>query len=173
MSMPHSTVFCTGCDYKKGLASRSITLRYQLPNGAVAEGYRLSAWCKSCDGIVDAEALFDRDKIQAELSRIEAERPSWLVRLICRMLGGKDTSREERAGYEARLEFLRLRKSGPRCLACGGHELELLKLDGSGTPHACGGMLKVKAPDPRAPRFFYGEGVVSMDVEGNRLQQDV
>lgn len=169
--MANRKITCTGCDYVSMIRPRRITLNYYLPEGGVVKGYRRVAWCNSCSDITDAEALFDVAEIKAELGRIEAERPNFFVRLVDRALGGGDRSREERAEYEAQLQFLKLRKSGPRCLECCGTQIQPLNVEESGTLHTCGGRLIVEDADQDTPRMTYRPEVVSMDVEGNRLRQ--
>lgn len=64
MSMSNIWVRCFGCDFEGVIQRRPITLEYVLPNGTIIEGYRVNAWCSSCNSITNAEEELDVASIQ-------------------------------------------------------------------------------------------------------------
>jgi hypothetical protein len=72
MSMPSSTIRCTGCDYETIDHCQPIRLTYRLEDGSEVSGGRSVGWCYSCDSYVDIEnhseqAIYDRIATYHEL----------------------------------------------------------------------------------------------------------
>ena len=78
MSMPSSTIRCTGCDYETIDHCQPIRLTYRLEDGSEVSGGRSVGWCYSCDSYVDIEnhseqAIYDRIATYQELRNQSAE----------------------------------------------------------------------------------------------------
>ena len=77
MSMPSSTIRCTGCDYEAIDHCRPIRLTYRLEDGSEVSGGRSVGWCYSCDSYVDIEnhseqTIYDCIAIYQELGNQSA-----------------------------------------------------------------------------------------------------
>lgn len=79
MSIPNDYVHCHGCDFKGVIIRRPITLEYVLPCRTVVQGYRVSAWCSTCDNITDAEDAFDAASIQSEIDSLRRKQAGDVV----------------------------------------------------------------------------------------------
>ncbi len=125
---------CTGCDWT-GYGALGIGLRrYRLPSGLYLNINRTTAWCHSCGtlgaaeaipAVEDTEALIAREEAElAEVMRTGRPGPWWWPnheyrkRVMCARY-----SVNEAKGWR---EFFILRKSPPRCLECGSHQIERL-----------------------------------------------
>lgn len=176
MSMSAGYVRCHGCDFEGIVQPRPVTLEYHLPSGQTVEGYRRFAWCWTCENIVGAEEPLDPAAIQAEIDGVKPKSTSiggLFVRAVDRALGGGKQERIELERLNAKLGLAKLRKSPPRCLTCGEPTVELLEFDRNGTStlvHTCGRRLFSVPDDPDAPRFHYGNEVISLDHEGRRIE---
>ena len=171
MSVPNGYVRCHGCDFMGVMQRRPITLEYILPGGTVVEGYRVFAWCTSCEDITEAEAAFDAVSIQAEIDSLRRQRVGFISRLFG---GGKagDVQRQRLQRLQERLHLAQVRQSGPRCLICGKETVVPLGFDASGTSsfvHSCGRHLFQVPQDPEAPRFSFRPTVIRLDPEGLKL----
>lgn len=168
MSMSNGYVRCHGCDFEGVMQRRSITLEYELPSGAVVKGYRVFAWCYSCEDVTDAEAAFDATSIQTKIDSLNQQKVGFLGRLFG---GGKAEDTELKILHE-KLQLAHLRQSEPRCLRCGEPTIVCLTFDESGTSsvvHTCGSRLFEVPKDPDAPRFMYKPEVIRLDPEGRKI----
>lgn len=168
MSMPSGYVRCHGCDFEGVMQRRPITLEYVLPSGAVVQGYRVFAWCSSCENVTDAEGAFDATSIQTEINSLNRQKVGFLGRLFGR---GKAEDAELKLLHE-KLQLAHLRQSEPRCLRCGEPTIVHLTFDESGTSsvvHTCGRRLFAVPEDPDAPRFMYKPEVIRLNPEGRKI----
>lgn len=168
MSMSSCYVRCHGCDFEGVMQRRPITLEYVLPSGAVVQGYRVFAWCSSCENVTDAEQAFDAASIQTEIDSLNQQKVGFLSRLFG---GGKAEDANLKRLHE-KLQLAQLRKSEPRCLSCGKPTVVYLTFDESRTSsivHTCGRRLFLVPEDPDAPRFMYRPEVIRLDPEGREI----
>ena len=71
MSIPSSTIRCTGCEYEIVDPHKPILLIYQLEDGVEVTGQRTPGWCYSCDSYVYIEQ--DLEQASADqLTRYQA-----------------------------------------------------------------------------------------------------
>lgn len=176
MSAPAGQIRCHGCDFEGVLQRRSVTLRYMLADGSSVDGHREFGWCRRCNGIRDIEQQFAVPQLQSELHAISSRRPRGFFGAIDRALGGNSNDDDaEVQRLNGLLRVAKVRKSSPRCLACGSDGTVPLQFDDSGNcvslRHSCGGTLYRLPPDPNAPRFSYKPETIPLDVEGNRLDR--
>jgi hypothetical protein len=166
--MSSGYVRCHGCDFEGVMQRRPITLEYVLPSGAVVQGYRVFAWCSSCENVTDAEGAFDATSIQTEIDSLNQQKVGFLGRLFG---GGKAEDAELKLLHE-KLQLARLRQSEPRCLRCGEPTIVQLTFDESGTSsvvHTCGRRLFAVPEDSDAPRFMYKPEVIRLNPDGRKI----
>ena len=75
--MSSGYVGCHGCDFEGVMQRRPITLEYVLPSGATVQGFRLFAWCSSCENVTEAEEVFDAALIQTEIDSFNRPFGRW------------------------------------------------------------------------------------------------
>ena len=168
MSMPTGYVRCHGCDFEGIMQRRPVTLEYVLPSGAIVQGYRVFAWCSSCENVTEAEEAFDAGSIQTEIDALNRQRVGFFGRLF----GGGKAEDFELKCLNEKLQLAQLRRSQPRCLRCGEPTVVPLTFDESGTSsvvHRCGRRLFVVPDDPDAPRFMFRPEVIRLDLEGRKI----
>ena len=168
MSMSSGYVRCHGCDFEGVMQRRPITIEYVLPSGAIVQGYRIFAWCSSCENVTEAEEEFDTTSIQTEIDSLNQQKVGFFGRLFG---GGKAEDAELKQLHE-KLHLANLRQSEPRCLRCGNSTLVDLAFDESGTSsviHTCGRRLFAVPEDPDAPRFMYKPEVIRLNPEGQKI----
>ena len=104
--------------------------------------------------------------IQSQIAELPSRASSGLlVKLVDKILGGGSETDPERERLESRLVLARMRKSPPRCLRCGGVQIQ----DVVKTTHSWRGRLYVLPDDAEAPRFSCKPQLIALDVEGYRL----
>lgn len=168
MSMQSGYVRCHGCDFEGVMQRRPIILEYTLPSGAVVQGYRVFAWCTSCEKVTDAEEPLSALAVQAEINALTRQQSGFLGRL----LGGGKVDEVELRQLREKLQLAQLRKTGPRCLKCGKPTIIPLEFGENGTSnvvHTCGRRLFAVPDDPDAPRFSYRPEVIHLDSEGRKI----
>lgn len=168
MSLPVGYVRCHGCDFEGVMHRGPITLEYVLPSGAVVQGYRVFAWCSSCENVTEAEKAFDAASIQTEIDSLNRQK----VGFFSRLFGGGKAEYVELKRLKERLQLAQLRRSEPRCLRCGEPTAVPLTFDEDGTSrvvHTCGRRLFLAPLDLDAPRFMYRPQVIRLDPEGRKI----
>lgn len=166
--MSSGYVRCHGCDFEGVMQRRPITLEYVLPSGATVQGFRLFAWCSSCENVTEAEEVFDAALIQTEIDSFNRQK----VGFFGRLLGGGKAEDVELKALQGRLQLAQVRHSKPRCLRCGKPTVAPLTFDERGTSnivHTCGHQLFVVPEDPDAPRFMFRPEVIRLDPEGRKI----
>lgn len=168
MSMSIRYVRCYGCDFEGCMQRRPISLEYVLSSGAVVQGYRVFAWCSSCEDITEAEAIFDAASIQAEIDSLNRQK----IGFFGRIFGGGKAEDLELKRLKEKLQLAQHRQSKPRCLKCGEPTAVSLTFDKSGTSnviHTCGHRLFMVPEDPDTPRFMFRPEVIRLDSEGRKI----
>jgi hypothetical protein len=143
-------------------------LEYVLPSGAVVMGYRVFAWCSSCENVTEAEEVFDTALIQTEIGLLRRQH----VGFFGRLLGSERAEDIELKRLQERLQLAELRRSRPRCLRCGEPTAVPLTFDECGTSslvHTCGSRLFAAPEDPDAPRLMFRPEVIRLDSEGRKF----
>ena len=163
-------VRCSGCDFSGIIQRRPINLEYVLPSGSLVAGYRVNAWCTSCENITDAEVVFDAIQIQAEIDSLRRQQGG----LFRRFLDPEKTKAldSQLQRLSEKLQLSKIRQSRPRCLRCQEITISPVNFDENGISsvvHECGRKLYKVSDDPNAPRFMYKPVTIRLDPEGRRL----
>ena len=137
MSWPVTTYYCTKCDFRQGDAGTWGTREYVLPDGIRIPVNSALGWCAQCNAITAVESL-DIGRREAELREAERElekqggqpvRRWWQIhRFLVPMFWRRDLANWYFfAGMvedaRAALQLITMRKSPPKCLACGSDEI--------------------------------------------------
>lgn len=156
---------CNGCMRIWAIVQRSVTLRYLMPDGRKVDSSRCFVFCRDCDGVSEAESLLFRASTGAEIHEARTTEIG-LSRLFMRLMEPLKDVQEQRKVALAKRDFLKIRKSAPRCLKCAG--VCLSSLDLRPVVHSCGGHLIGLPVDGQAPRFHYRPEIIELSVEGLR-----
>ncbi len=176
MTFAHAGITCEKCSSRWFRQTRSVTLVYQLPDGAEVKSWRVSGWCGHCKDICDIEATFDAGKMRADLEALQSKTRSKsfiISNAFSRLFGSQSTELYEQITVlKRKLWVAETHICGPRCLVCGSTDTQPLDFDVDGLSigfiHDCGGRLKLEPTDPDAPRFSYHPETIYLDVEGRR-----
>lgn len=175
MSMKHTPIRCSSCDYVSRLVHRPITLVYQLPGGQEFKTERRFCWCNTCGEIRDSEpdfsAYLEVDSRIDDLNKTMSSLGAKAYNAIDRLLGGRAMSNDEQELSKLILgrKIARARSSESRCLDCG--ETDIQNLDEY--IHNCGGHLIREAPPSEASRFNYAPVTIYLDFEGRTLSNPI
>lgn len=173
MAIPRLEVRCHGCDYIGHISWKPLAIEYRLPDGRRVRGRCRKAWCFTCDGITDAEGALGRDEIQANMT---APAPRGVLSRLVRRLSGSGNSTHSPTDLlqqEGLKQLAKDRKSGPKCLHCGGQAIVPLEFGSDGNSdvrHHCSGILYLIPVDPDSgPLPSYRLQTMVLDSEGNKL----
>ena len=111
MSMPSSTIQCSGCDYEKLDLCAPISLVYRSEDGREATVPRSTGWCYSCDDYVYIENIQKSDLLGMQAS--------W------RMLNFSAQADQ----LQMLIDYAGSRKSKLSCLECWSKDTAPLKVD--------------------------------------------
>lgn len=177
MSMPISFYKCTGCSNKWSTSKFWGQRLYLLENGQTVSVPRCLGGCKNCGELKEIERMPDEAEIHEQFIAAYDEfrkRDISFKRTFFGSLKPLDKDKVEsyelfrKSLEEARntIEWSKNRKSRPRCLTCGSHDVS--SLDVSRIHPGCGGTFKIKETDicmaVRTKKKFY-------DTEGNFLRE--
>lgn len=171
MSMKHTPLRCSSCNYVSRLVHRPVTLVYQLPGGEEFKTGKRFCWCNTCGEVRDSEpnfsAYLEVDSRIDDLKKATSSLGAKAYNAIDRLLGGSAVSDDERELSDLMLgrKIARARSSESRCLDCG--ETDIQNLDEY--IHTCGGHLIREVPPDDASRFNYAPEIIYLDFEGRRL----
>ena len=111
MSMPSSTIRCSGCDYEKIDLCAPISLVYRSEDGREATVPRSPGWCYSCDDYAYIENVQKSDLLGMQAS--------W------RMLNFSAQAEK----LQMLIDYAGSRKSKMSCLECWSKDTAPLKVD--------------------------------------------
>ena len=111
MSMPSSTIQCSGCDYEKLDLSAPVSLVYRSEDGREATVPRSMGWCYSCDDYVYIENVQKSDLLGMQAN--------W------RMLNLSAQADK----LQMLIDYAGSRKSKVSCLECWSKDTEPLDID--------------------------------------------
>ncbi|MCR9118153.1 MAG: hypothetical protein NXI22_14555 [bacterium] len=94
---------------------------YMLPDETLARVSSELIWCETCDDFRAGEAFSPRSHIEKELTQ-SFEDVEQGVRVFCFNEDRQQFARHQES-QKRTLNFIDLRQSFPRCLACGGREI--------------------------------------------------
>lgn len=111
MSMPSSTIRCSGCDYEKIDLCAPVSLVYRSEDGREATVPRSTGWCYSCDDYVYIENI--------QKSDLRGMQANW------RMLNLSAQADK----LQMLVDYAGLRKSKLSCLECWSKDTARLEID--------------------------------------------
>jgi len=123
MSFPTGQITCTSCSFSQSLVHCPVTVRYLLDSDRHIDHYRGSAWCTVCKRIQDVEDIPKLEAIDAELlGEEQSARGTVLSRIKDRagfpLSSKRRWARKRILNLKLTMEWLRHRRSPPRCLSC-------------------------------------------------------
>ena len=178
MSMPISIYRCTGCSSKWPTHQFWGMRLYLLENGQTVSVPRYLGGCENCRDLKEIERIPDEAEMYEQFTAAYdkfRERDISFKRTFFGSLKPLDKNKVEsyelfrESLEEARnaVEWRKNRKSRPRCLTCGSHDVS--SLDVSCIHPGCGGTFMTEETDiriaTRTKRKFY-------DTEGNFLREE-
>jgi hypothetical protein len=168
--MQNTQIRCTNCDFEGALVHRAIKLIYELPEGELISTSYVRGWCHHCDRISNIEPEIDGVHARQQIDVLTEKTRSLLYALrtfLGRFFRVRDDEREELATLALVLKLASIRKSAPRCLACGQEGAERLEIGMAGSfVHKCGGKLFSIPTAASAARFSFSKEEIYLDVEG-------
>lgn len=128
MSMPHSVIYCDGCDYRGGTLTLWGLFKYRFDDGHEFHVKRMLGWCSGCKGARPIEVLPHSAVTERELADVR-ERigvltahglKSWLASALSRRRRAEiQRLRDKENDLKHVQHMLTSRTSPPRCLRCG------------------------------------------------------
>lgn len=166
MSVPFTDVRCDKCSKHWGSYLLWGGFHYRIAPSRTRRIERGLGWCHGCAEFRAVEVLPQRSRLEAELaehrkklSKAETRARSRVLSKLIRSIAERD--QQVQAAHRARidealaaLEWRDARRSAPRCLECGGIEIDHVGAIGfAPEPHrialkhpGCGGSLVVSTP---------------------------
>ena len=188
MSMPHSVIYCDGCDYRGGTLTLWGLFKYRFDDGHELHVERTIGWCSDCKGTRPIEVLPHSAAIERELGE-DRERireltahglKSWVASVLSRRRRAEIQRLRDKENDLTHVQhLLTSRTSPPHCLRCGSTSVVSLpvRVDDRtrydydlGMRHPdCGGSLRCR--DSGGTRFAIAHKLKVYSTEGQLLSE--
>lgn len=191
MSITSHLIECSNCEYRTTEIFAPILVEYVLPDGRRFTSKRGKGWCYNCDNYSDLEhidnikdIMNEKDELYEVICDYEKQlniikQSNILTRYLKRneyrkLIDIKYYSEQKMAELNIKVDWIRMRKSPPRCLKCHSTNTVPIHFENGISvdfKHKCGGMLYLKE-HPNRLRFNVFESVIIVDVDGNLIQNN-
>ena len=170
MSFPCSLASCSSCG--STFSSDDLYGNYMYEIGQTRIRIETSSgWCHACDAHLSIESL-NVEPIEQRLRALEGEistKPGLLQSMSSAYKNKQSDLQRESRDLQKLLFHLKMRNDGPRCLSCGGLNVEACSNKGQSCYRpGCTGTL---VEDPREPIWIsYAEDIRLYDMDGKLLR---